>query len=87
MCAVMLAPSRVAAFRRTVRDDSGKALKVLVFEPRKPQLLEADELAAVRADIGSALVIAAVDEDGFPTGKPADDQTITDVEPQKRKRK
>lgn len=73
-CAVMLKPSWPASFSRSVRDKDGKVLTRLTFEPRQPLVLEGAELAAVRGDIGIALVYAATDEYGEPVPKPAADQ-------------
>lgn len=54
---VVRKPKSVSAFRRSVIDGDGERKKLLVFEPDVPQKLNAEEIDAVRRDIGLALVL------------------------------
>jgi hypothetical protein len=55
----VILPRNSATFRRVMRDQAGKPLRTLVFEPGQVAELEDDELQAVRHDIGPLLKIAA----------------------------
>ena len=72
--AVLLNPEWPGSFRRTVRNESGKAVKVLEFKKGEPLLLDEVEFEAVIGDIGTALCFAHLDSDGVPTGKVAKEQ-------------
>lgn len=86
--ALVLNPVRPGTFRRTIRDESGKAVRTAVFEPRIPVILEDDEFIAMVPDVGHAVVYAEIDEKGHPTGKPAKDQgDFEDLKPAKGKKK
>ena len=83
---VMLARGWPGEFRRTVRDSEGNALndeagnpRILSFSPGQPVELAADELEAVRDDVGKSLHIAKLDE-GKPVAKPDSDATAKFVE-------
>jgi hypothetical protein len=72
--AVLLNPDWPATFRRSVRDENGKTLKVLEFKKGEPLLLDEAEFEAVINDLGKSLCFAHLDSDGVPTGKPAKEQ-------------
>lgn len=80
-------------FRRTMRDADGKVIKdkdgndrVLMFPAGSPVELDADELEAVRDDIGPALQIAKVDEKQKPAHKADGEATRKFVEETKKLR-
>lgn len=73
---VILPPGR-AQFRRVIRGEDGKALldkggaeRVLLFNPGQVVELTAEEVEAVRDDIGNTLYIAKADKDAKPVAKP-----------------
>lgn len=91
--AVMLKGGWPGSFRRTIRDEEGQPVKddtgaerVLEFGKGQIRELSADELEAVRDDIGKSLVIAKVEKDDKPVPKPDSDATRKFVE-DTRKRK
>lgn len=84
MTAVLLNPTWPTAFRRGVRDKDGKLLRTLVFRPGEPQLLEAEDAAAIADDIGKALVEPAEDSAGNPLTKPKAAQS--EAKPRGRRR-
>lgn len=57
---VMLKRDWGGPFRRSVYDSQGNRVKTLVFNPGEPVELAEDELAAVKSDIGPALVQTGV---------------------------
>lgn len=59
---VMLDRNRKASFQRYARNEKGERAEKLVFEPGVAVELDETQFAAVKKDIGGALVI--VDEDG-----------------------
>ena len=74
---VMLRPTRVGPFRRTLRDGKGAVKDRIRFERGKPMKLSRLQLAAVEQDLkpGGALVAVKLDGKGRPrvidTGEPA----------------
>ena len=85
MIALMVKPSWPTTFHRSVRDEAGKVVKLLRFEHGKPELLDETEYAAVKADVGLALVHADVDAEGLPTGKVAREQVPAEAKSRKKK--
>lgn len=78
----VILPKGRPAFRRTMRDAEGKPLKddrgserVLNFAPGHVVDLSAEEVEAVRDDIGPALQIAKLDEKEKPAPKPDGEAT------------
>jgi hypothetical protein len=85
--ALVLNPTRPGTFRRTIRDDAGKAVRVAVFAPREPVVLTDDEFIAMADDVGHAVLYAEVSDKGEPTGKPAKDQgEPEDLKPKRKKK-
>lgn len=66
MYSVMLKGNWPGNFRRSVRDEQGKVLKVLEFTPGVPVEVNDEELAAITPDIGVCIVHVQCDDKGRP---------------------
>jgi hypothetical protein len=80
MQVLLLRPDAPNTFRRSARDATGAVLRTLVFERAKPVVCDAADFGVVRPDLGKAVVFAALDEQGKPTGKADWKRTADEVE-------
>lgn len=78
MNAVMLRRDCPNGFRRAVRDENGKVLRVLTFEPGIPVELDAEDYAAVKEDIGKALIYPRI---STPPPKPQEQRSEAEDAP------
>jgi len=85
--ALLLAPTWPSTFRRTIRNESGEAVRVVEFKPAEPVVLSDDEFIAIADDVGKALCYAEISPEGKPLSKPARDQGELDIKPKAKKKK